>query len=71
MINRVLIRIKVMQLIYSYYKNDNRSLATAETELMFSLEKSYELYNFLLLLMVELTQFQERRLDAADVLRSG
>lgn len=64
MINRVLIRIKVMQLTYSYYKNDNRSLATAETELMFSLEKSYELYNYLLLLMVELTQFQGRRLDA-------
>jgi len=65
MINRVLIRIKVMQLIYSYYKSDNRSLATAETELMFSLDKSYELYNYLLLLMVELTQFQDRRLDAA------
>ncbi len=65
MINRVLIRMKVMQLIYSFYQKDERSLATAETELMFSLEKSYELYNYLLLLMVELTQLQERRLDVA------
>jgi len=65
MINRVLIRMKVMQLVYSFYQKEDRSLATAETELMFSLEKSYELYNYLLMLTVELTQLQERRLDAA------
>lgn len=56
---------KVMQLVYSYYQKEDRSLASAEKELTFSLEKSYELYHFLLLLMVELTQLQEKRLDNA------
>lgn len=65
MINRVLIRMKVMQLVYSFYQKEDRSLAAAEKELMFSLEKSYELYHFLLLLMVELTDLQERKLDTA------
>ncbi|MFZ4456259.1 MAG: transcription antitermination factor NusB [Bacteroidales bacterium] len=65
MINRVLIRMKVMQLIYSFYQKEDRSLAAAEKELMFSLEKSYELYHFMLLLMVELTELQERKLDSA------
>lgn len=54
-----------MQLVYSYYQKEERSLAAAEKELMFSLEKSYELYHFLLLLMVELTELQERKIDAA------
>lgn len=65
MINRVLIRMKVMQLVYSFYQKEDRSLAAAEKELMFSMEKSYELYHFLLLLMVELTELQERKLDTA------
>jgi len=65
MINRVLIRMKVMQVLYSFYQKEERSLAVAEQELLHSLEKSYELYHFLLLLMVELTDFQDKRVDAA------
>ncbi len=53
-----------MQLVYSYYQKEDRSLVAAEKELMFSLEKSYELYHFLLLLMVELTELQERKIDS-------
>lgn len=64
MINRVLIRMKVMQMVYSFYQKEERSLATTEKELLFSLEKSYELYHLLLLLMIELTELHERRVDA-------
>lgn len=63
MINRVLIRMKVMQIVYSFYQKEDRSLAVAEKELLFSLDKSYELYHFLLLLMIELTELQEKRID--------
>lgn len=63
MINRALIRIKVVQLVYSYYQNEERDLAKAEKEFLFSLDKAYELYNYLLLLMVELTEAQRKRLD--------
>ena len=65
MINRVLIRLKVVQIIYAYYQNGGKDLDTAEKELFFSLSKAYDLYNYLLLLMVEVTRYASKRLDAA------
>lgn len=65
MINRVLIRLKVVQIIYAYYQNGGKNLDTAEKELFFSLSKAYDLYNYLLLLMVEVTRYASKRLDAA------
>ena len=49
MINRILIRIKVLQIVYSYYQNGNGDLKVAENELLFSLQKSYDLYYYCLL----------------------
>ena len=63
MINRILIRIKVLQIVYSYYQNGHGDLKVAENELMFSLQKSYDLYHYLLLLMVEVTRLHGRNLD--------
>lgn len=63
MINRILIRIKVLQIVYSYYQNGHGDLKVAENELMFSLQKSYDLYHYLLLLMVEVTRLHSRNLD--------
>ena len=65
MINRILIRIKVIQIIYSYSLNAQKGLPVAEKELLFSLEKTYELYNLLLSLMVSITEMQDRKLDSA------
>ena len=53
MINRVLIRLKIVQIVYAYYQNGGKNLDTAEKELFFSLSKAYDLYNYLLLLMVD------------------
>jgi len=63
MINRILIRIKVLQIVYAYYQNGNKDLKTAENELLFSLQKSYDLYHYFLLLIVETTRLQKRVLD--------
>lgn len=65
MINRVLIRLKIVQIIYAYYQNGGKNLDTAEKELFFSLSKAYDLYNYLLLLMVEVTRYAAKRIDAA------
>lgn len=65
MINRVLIRLKIVQIIYAYYQNGGKNLDTAEKELFFSLSKAYDLYNYLLLLMVEVTKQANKRLNAA------
>ncbi|MCF0159291.1 MAG: transcription antitermination factor NusB, partial [Bacteroidaceae bacterium] len=56
MINRALIRIKIVQIIYAYYQNGNKNIDSAEKELLFSLSKAYDLYNFLLLLIVAITR---------------
>lgn len=63
MINRILIRIKVLQIVYSYYQNGNNDLKVAENELLFSLRKSYDLYHYFLLLIVDVTNLQKRILD--------
>jgi transcription antitermination factor NusB len=63
MINRILIRIKVLQIIYAYYQNGNKDLKTAEKELLFSLQKSYDLYHYFFLLLIEVTNLHERILD--------
>lgn len=64
MINRILIRIKVLQIVYSYYQNGNGDLKVAENELLFSLQKSYDLYHYFLLLIVDVTNLQKRMLEA-------
>ncbi|MBQ9356405.1 MAG: transcription antitermination factor NusB [Prevotella sp.] len=63
MINRELIRIKTVQLVYAYYQNGDKNLDTAEKELFFSLSKAYDLYNHLLALIVAVTREYSRRLE--------
>lgn len=65
MINRVLIRLKIVQIVYAYYQNGGKNLDTAEKELFFSLSKAYDMYNYLLLLMVEITRQAEKKQNAA------
>ena len=65
MINRELIRLKVVQLVYSQYKNPGRSLDKALEELALSLGKSYDLYRYLLLLIPEITDFARELYDSA------
>ena len=63
MINRVLIRLKVLQIVYAYYKNSGKSLKAAEDEVFFSLSKAYDLYNHLLLLMPAITHYAADRIS--------
>lgn len=66
MINRVLIRTKVVQNLYSYMlTRPDCTLSTALKWLDACLDKTYELYHYLLRLPVELTHIQDLRLDEA------
>ena len=69
MINRDLIRRKIVQLTYAYYQNSDHNMENAEKELMFSLSKSYDLYNYMLQLIVAITQEARKRYDV-DVARA-
>ena len=63
MINRELIRIKIVQLTYAYYQNGSKNMDTAEKELIFSLSKAYDLYNYLLELIVAITREEQHRVE--------
>ena len=65
MINRVLIRLKILQIVYAYYQNGSKNLDSAEKELFFSLSKAYDLYNYLIMLMVAVTEYAQKRIDLA------
>ena len=73
MINREIIRTKIVQLTYAYYQNGNKNIDSAEKELFFSLSKAYDLYNYLLELMVAVAKEAKRRLEIAEAkaLREG
>ena len=66
MINREIIRNKIVQLTYAYYLNGNKNIDTAEKELFFSLSKAYDLYNHLLSLIVAVTKEAQRRLEVTQ-----
>ena len=64
MINRELIRLKVVQLTYAYYQNEGKTIEVAEKELMFSMGKAYDLYKYLLSVLVRMKTLAEQK-DAA------
>lgn len=43
--------------MYSYYQNGGKSIDNAEKELLFSLSKAYDLYNYLLMLIVVIRKY--------------
>ena len=63
MINREIIRLKIVQLTYAYYQNGNKNIDTAEKELFFSLSKAYDLYQHLLSLIVAVDKEALRHLE--------
>lgn len=62
MITRTLIRQKVVQILYAYLLRDSNNVEAAEKELTFSLGKAYDLYLYLLLLMVAVKNYAEDRM---------
>lgn len=65
MINRVLIRIRIVQVLYSFYQNQDGNVVKAESELKHSFQKSYDLYFYFLLLIIEITRLYSRRIEHA------
>ena len=68
MINRTLIRLKIVQLMYAYYQNGGKNIDTAEKELLFSLSKAYDLYNYMLLLMVSVSRYAFQQVEHQEQL---
>lgn len=66
MVSRRILRIKVMQALYTYYKHKGESsINQVEKELLFSINKTYDLYHYLMVLIVDVANFAQSRIDIA------
>jgi transcription antitermination protein NusB len=65
MISRRLLRIKILHILYAYFSNSDPSINKFEKDLFFSIDKSYDLYHYLLLLLVEVKKEAEEKTDLA------
>ena len=65
MISRRLLRIKALMALYAFNRREDENLSQAETELMFSIAKSYDLYHYLLLLVIEVADIAGEKIDQA------
>ena len=63
MISRRIIRTKVLQVLYAYFASEERSLTNSEKELFFCIHKTYDLYHYIMLLVVEIADYAEGRME--------
>lgn len=49
--------------MYAYYSSKDESINNHEKELFFCIKKSYDLYHYLLLLIIELADYSEKRIE--------
>ena len=63
MTNRVLIRNKILQIVFSAFIDRDKTIAQSEMEYVHSIQKTYDLYILLLQLIVRLTDEQNERIE--------
>lgn len=66
MISRRLIRIKIMQVIYAWLSNDDTDLNKAERSLWFNIDKTYDLYHYMMALLLEVRKYAEGKMEIAS-----
>ena len=65
MISRRLLRIKALMALYAFNRREDDDIALAEKELLFSITKTYDLYHYLLLLVLEVADIASEKIDQA------
>ena len=64
MISRRIIRTKVLQILYAHFTTTGKTINQSESELNFSIRKTYDLYHLLFALLIEVRDFAEERQTA-------
>jgi len=65
MISRRQIRIKTLQTLYAFYNTGDGQVSKAEKELLFNINKAYDLYHSIFVLLIEIANYAESRIDLA------
>ena len=64
MISRRIIRTKVLQIFYAHVSSPSKTMTQSESELLFSIRKTYDLYHLLFALLSELKDFSKGRIES-------
>jgi len=59
------LRIKALMALYAFNRREDDDIALAEKELLFSITKTYDLYHYLLLLVLEVADIASEKIDQA------
>lgn len=65
MLSRRLLRLKAVKNLYSHFKSDAIDLAASEKTLLLSIDKAYDLYFQMMLLIVDVADYAESRIELA------
>src|ERR1039457_3333271 len=69
MLSRRFLRIKVMHALYAYFHSEDKSITKHEKEMFSSFERIYDLYLYLLLLLIEIRECGRNRIAIRKVKR--
>ncbi|MDL2230778.1 transcription antitermination factor NusB, partial [Alistipes sp. OttesenSCG-928-L06] len=61
--SRRILRIKDIKALYAHFKSESDSLIVSEKNLLFSIDKTYQLYHLLLYLVVNVQRYAEHRIE--------
>jgi N utilization substance protein B len=64
MISRRIIRTKVLQILYAHTSSPEKTITQSESELHFSIRKTYDLYHLLFAILVEMSDFANERIES-------
>jgi N utilization substance protein B len=65
MFSRRLLRIKVLQILYAHFKVNGKTYVQSEKDLSSSIKKSFELYHLLMILILDLRDYAESKIEIA------
>lgn len=63
MVSRRLLRIKILKALYGHFKSGDKTINASEKELFISIEKTYDLYHYMLQLLVDVADYAQSRID--------
>jgi len=64
MISRRIIRTKVLQILYAHVSSPEKTMTQSESELHFSIRKTYDLYHLLIAILGEISDFANERIES-------
>ncbi len=65
MISRRQLRIKTLQTLYAYYNKEDVQVSKAEKELLYNINKAYDLYHSIFILFIDIANYSESRIELA------